>query len=526
MRRASILLLLVAVGVAALGCGDPNQKANTLYVEACGLVESGKRAEETSYARAADHYREALTRVDRIIEKYPSSELAVKLAGGEGQMCGVPLTQFRELVVPLVEYKAEAEQDVALCAFLVLKAVEPKLWSGYHDDTPKEYALHAVAGALAAWGHGRMAINLLRECDYLKSSATKDVAVGCAIGGEYDLALEALNGIKSVDDISYVMSRMALAAARRSDYEQAVDFASGIADSSKRKNTYHYIAVAQAEAGDYAIAYRAANSISDYCVAEVRTAVAIREAGLGKIEFAVAMADTLREAGNIYLAAEIVESASGEYAQRGEISRSLELARSLDWGYGRVEALLKTTAASHAAGDISRSQEILDELTAYGQSLEDGVRRALVLDRVATGYASVGDGVSASRMITDALSSASRIESDWEQETVIADVAACSIIAGDMEKAYETTADVGQPGILAMDIDEWMRRLFYYGSPADALRLAISIPEAWPLRSETVDGGYLKAMVLGRTAQEMAEEKMEIGEAEALLLHRILRTVD
>ena len=78
MKYCMVILLLLVVG-----CGDPNQKANTLFEEAFQLIELADSHLNVSDDEAIKYYEKALSNVQRIIDDYPNSDLAVKLISGE-----------------------------------------------------------------------------------------------------------------------------------------------------------------------------------------------------------------------------------------------------------------------------------------------------------------------------------------------------------------------------------------------------------------------------------------------------------
>ena len=80
MKRLLVCLLLVGV----VGCGGgPNQKANTLFEETFQLIELADGHLNVSDDEAVKYYEKALSKVQRIIDDYPNSDLAVKLISGE-----------------------------------------------------------------------------------------------------------------------------------------------------------------------------------------------------------------------------------------------------------------------------------------------------------------------------------------------------------------------------------------------------------------------------------------------------------
>ena len=89
------ILLMIAV-VALVGCGgNPNKKANELFVEAVQLITS---AEEQTGEAAIKDYEQALGKLEKIIANYSESDLAVKLIAGETLFKGESLEQIKQRV--------------------------------------------------------------------------------------------------------------------------------------------------------------------------------------------------------------------------------------------------------------------------------------------------------------------------------------------------------------------------------------------------------------------------------------------
>jgi len=66
----------------APGFSDPNKKANELYVHAAETINNIS-TEAKSYSEAYEYYKSARENIERILSKYPSSNLAVRLLSGE-----------------------------------------------------------------------------------------------------------------------------------------------------------------------------------------------------------------------------------------------------------------------------------------------------------------------------------------------------------------------------------------------------------------------------------------------------------
>ncbi len=88
--------ILMIVTVALVGCGgDPNKKANELFVEAVQLIASG---DEQTGEEAIKDYEQGLAKIQTIIDDFSESDLAVKLISGETLFTGKSLKGVKERV--------------------------------------------------------------------------------------------------------------------------------------------------------------------------------------------------------------------------------------------------------------------------------------------------------------------------------------------------------------------------------------------------------------------------------------------
>ncbi len=89
--------ILMIVTVALVGCGgDPNKKANELFVEAVQLIASG---DEQTGEEAIKDYEQGLAKIQTIIDDFSESDLAVKLISGETLFTGKSLKGVKERVM-------------------------------------------------------------------------------------------------------------------------------------------------------------------------------------------------------------------------------------------------------------------------------------------------------------------------------------------------------------------------------------------------------------------------------------------
>ena len=191
------IIFLVSVLLFLSGCsGDPNEEANKLYTEASQFMQSSK-TEDGSYSVVFDLYERAKNRIDRILSRYPSSNIAVELLSGNIKISGFTLSQFQELEGSL-KLLVEAEQFPLSCAILVTKTIE--------NASFKVWALAEIAGKYTEAGQNEQAAQLLSQA--LQSAETIEIAPFKAwaladIAGKYAEAgqfSQALQTAKTIED--------------------------------------------------------------------------------------------------------------------------------------------------------------------------------------------------------------------------------------------------------------------------------------------------------------------------------------
>ena len=97
MRRiAATLIAITLLFSAGATLADDTASANKLFVEAVKLVKSAEG--EKSFEKTLSVMEEALARLYKIIDDYPSSDLAVKLISGQS-VGGISLEDVGEAAV-------------------------------------------------------------------------------------------------------------------------------------------------------------------------------------------------------------------------------------------------------------------------------------------------------------------------------------------------------------------------------------------------------------------------------------------
>lgn len=96
MRSLAIWTCLLGLALASPAAADERSQANRLFVEATKLVAQARKTKDPR--RRADSYQNALERLETIIDRYPGSDVAVKMVAGQ---------QIGTISLPLIRASAQ-----------------------------------------------------------------------------------------------------------------------------------------------------------------------------------------------------------------------------------------------------------------------------------------------------------------------------------------------------------------------------------------------------------------------------------
>ncbi len=119
-----VILLSLPVFFVQCGKGDADREANRLFVEAYRLTESGKQSETRDPVEAYSYYRQAVEKIDKIIDNYPDTPVAVDVAQRRTRIGDITIGQLRDQV-PRFSALARAMEDFhELTIYLIQKVDE------------------------------------------------------------------------------------------------------------------------------------------------------------------------------------------------------------------------------------------------------------------------------------------------------------------------------------------------------------------------------------------------------------------
>ena len=152
------LIIMTAIGISIsfslLSCSmDPNKRANELYVEASQIIQSLNTSED-GYLKTYESYKKAKQKIELIISKYASSNIAVSLMSNQAKISGLTLKEFRKTETSLSSL-AETEQSPLACAVIIASTIE--------NADGKARALANIAAKYAEAGQKEQSAQILSQ---------------------------------------------------------------------------------------------------------------------------------------------------------------------------------------------------------------------------------------------------------------------------------------------------------------------------------------------------------------------------
>jgi tetratricopeptide (TPR) repeat protein len=386
-RLTAILIYLSFIG---MGCSSPDEEANKLLVEAQQLFSAAESAEDTSYSEASDLYSEALGKLERIVSKYPSSNLAIRIAQGEVIIEPYTLTTFKDEVVPLVKSKAAAESRPIYCALLFAQRIQKKgskeqmmvrvatafakvgmyneargIADELTDPLARAQLLTNIAGTYAEAGISDEIPGIVES---IESSSPGKIAEVYAKAGMYDEAIKIAEGLESFPSHkANIYSMIAGVYAEAGMYDEALMLAEDLgAFPSKKAKTHSMIAGAYAEAGMYDEALKLAEGLEPYPSQKARThsmiAGAYADAGMydEALEL-VGLKEKSADGGRIKIIG--LTRIASAYTEAGMLDEALELTEKMGgYIYQKADALVNIAGAYAEAGMYDEAFRIIESM--------------------------------------------------------------------------------------------------------------------------------------------------------------------
>jgi len=407
VANARRLIVALAFAASLAACSDPNAEANTLFVKAQRLVaESDTQPPEQRLATL----QEAQADMKKIVDDYPSSNLAVQIASGRSD--GSLSVAAIDLKIAEAEPAAEEAMCLRAPTRSCLNFVAARAAMADTDDEQRVTNLASLAEAQAKAGEMEFARETARRArvlvdgisgDKQKMVAESQLVRAQASAGDLSGAITTTAGIANsiyssgaVRDIANILSEIG----RLGD---AISIVANCDDGYERTEGHLAIARFLNSKGDKAIALQqvlqalsAANAIGDKSDKKIALQdVAKGQAELGQFGDAMKTAAQVSFYKNDFFRTDAIEAIAEEEAKAGQTSAAMQLAQQLNADAqdgGEYKSILEVNVTLvHLAVAAEQAKEGKFDL-AYqtAASISDGTYKGYALGDIAVAQTRAG----------------------------------------------------------------------------------------------------------------------------------------
>ena len=424
-RWTGVALLLASVSWSH---AQPPPSANELVVEAGRLIMAAESA--PTPVQAIDLLEEAHRKLVVITEVHPASDMAVKLATGQG-IGTISLAGVQAAIKAATE-RCWTSLSLVCVARLTFEAA---MLEESVDD--REQALSVVAKGQAAAGQFSAAVK------------TAQLMVGFR------------SRVETLSAIAAAQSKAGQAEEVQISMDKLVAEATAIEDVNDRSDRLYHVVSAQAEAEQFSTAIETAASIDSLSGrTEALLVVAAAQSKAGQDEDARTTAnraaDTARSIRNLYDRAHRLSDVARAYIEMGAgkaARATIEAATAavLDRQAYHQALTWTTVAATHTkAGNMQAARATIRQTAEVATSLQDAGQRTGRL------WALVSAGVDAEQFI-EAAQVAELFTVPYDRACALVDVALAQVKAGQIEPARVT---IEMAGDFAQSVDEPFERAY------------------------------------------------------------------
>lgn len=414
---------------------------NYLFIQAFQLYQEAKKAEKANFIKALNLYKQALALIDSIPIKFPSSELALKIAQRKIRLGRSSYSSIRKRIAGL-RRKAAREELLTILhdSAMNLQAPEMKadalgqLATEFWNNNQKEYARTIFAEALET-------VEAIENKRHRNHSLTQ-LAIRYAKIGEFERALTLSIYFSEVSDQIRLLTDLAVAYFAEKEREKArqlfnnaIELAERETDASKSIAVKAWIAFKLAESGEFFWALEVSDALED---SDSRSAI-LHE-----------IAEKLIESGKLAVIQEIVNKVTEKeiksellanlverYADEGYFSHAREFADLILITALKARAYL-TIARKYKGEKLNKiGLELIEEAVKLADVVANIEDKVLILT-LASGLCNEFHEVArAQELIQSVVTSLERLDDSLKRSELLTYVVEVSLEIGQKEQARE-----------------------------------------------------------------------------------------
>lgn len=373
VRLSARFLLWIPVLFLLSYCGtsDPDREANRLFVEAYRLTERAGELEQEDPVAAYRHYREALDNIEKIIEDYSTTTVAVNATQQQTSIGELTIAELRRKV-PLLESRAGALEGFHELTLYLAGRMDDETESA---ELKIRYAQWAYANEDTTLYHELME-QVRSEADQHWNTEITDpiysrLAVTYSKHRRWPQALEAANQIQDSELLSRTLENILdngfIQHAEKSGYEDIIPQLDYVSPTD-HINLLERMAVDLFSTGAREEALSLLTSLppadeDDDMLAHIDALTRLSEAytSRGEFEASRSIIDEIRELDEDY-ADFALRDLSIELARRQNMDEALEIAHSFGREYFEHAAIARISVQHAANGMISEALTMLDDI--------------------------------------------------------------------------------------------------------------------------------------------------------------------
>lgn len=418
--------------------------ANYTFIQAYNLYRKAEKAESSDYIKALNLYQQALALLDSILDRFPSSSLALKIAQRKYRL-GVSTHSGITRKIEGLREKAWRQELLEILHDCARNISQVDICCEKLGDIAKLFSMNnQKARAVTVASEAVARAEMLAESEQ-RSHTLSSLAVKYADIGEYERALtlsvyfpDYLDQIRLLTRLGLVYFDRKLRERAQQLFISALDLAERIVDTDTHMTGLAWIAYKLAESCEYYWAFEVAESISE---PEMKLAVMhqIVEQLIGSGKY-VNTTEIAKRIENSQIRAELAVSMVMKQAADGFFSQAREAAA------GITVPLLRARAFIAIAGEYKDRSlwhvacELINEAVKLVDIIPDVSARVLVLSQAASGFHRIVQQDMVREHLQRAFNLSLALPADRQNGELVSFLLKCCLELSQMELANEMFA--------------------------------------------------------------------------------------
>ncbi|GAB4267558.1 MAG: hypothetical protein Kow0029_02080 [Candidatus Rifleibacteriota bacterium] len=449
---------------------------NYVFIQAFQLFQQAVKAEKSNFIKALNLYKQSLAMIDSIPARFPSSELALKIAQRQFRLGKSSYAGIKKRIARL-RAKAAREELLTILHDCALNIRSPELKAenlgevaiAFWRNSQKEFALSIFSEAIDV-------IETIRQQSQ-KNNALSLLAVKYVEIEEYERALtlavyftEISDQIRLLTDLGLAFYEKKMREKARQLFNNAIELASREQDPEKRTAYYAWVAFKLAESREFFWALEVSEAIqeSDTKIAIVHQ-VAERLIEFGKF---ATIHEIIKKIPDQNIKSELMANLVMRYSEDGYFSQAREFADAIEVPALKARAFL--SMAKHYKGKklLQVAFDLVEAAVKLLQNVTGIADKVLILTTAATLSYEFREERQACDFIRKALKEIEGLTSEIQRSEFLTYLVKICLENDQISQAQEIIGHIEDNASRAIAVGELCGKLSSLDRIEDALQLA------------------------------------------------------